>query len=246
MVGPWLIMAGKGGVGTTTVSALLAEEAGLQGLSTLLVDGHLGAPGLHRFFGQLDGHGGLRGLTDRTKKPEEILLAVSHNVWLLPAGAPGLKDAILGSGARAGVLRRVRSLFDRFDLVLVDAGSTLESVLPTLQLDPAGACLVLEPERTAMAGAYALVKVLREEGPALPTIPILNRTPLDRAEAVQAAMIGATVRFLGTRMAHASHIPVLPGLDGAGAAVSPDLGDEGSAALRQILNRVRSPMRASA
>ncbi|NNF27858.1 MAG: hypothetical protein HKN73_11605 [Gemmatimonadetes bacterium] len=251
---PWLVMAGKGGVGTTTVTALLAEEAGLQGLSTLVVDGNLGSPGLHRSFGQLDGHPGMRSLTERGRKPEELLLAAGHNVWLMPAGMPEYKDAVLDQGGRAGVLRRARSLFDRFDMVLLDAGSTLESIVPTLQLDPRGVCLVLQPERTAMAGAYALVKVLRDEAPNLATVPILNRTPVDRAEAVQAAMIGATVRFLGTRMAHASHIPRLPQLDGGSVSSPLTLGhmqtdetaDEAAAAVRQILNRLTSQRRASA
>lgn len=243
---PWLLMAGKGGVGTTTVTALLAEEAGLQGLSTLVVDGNLGAPGLHRSFGHLEGHPGIRGLTDRTRKPESLLQAAGHNVWLLPAGTPEYKDAVLGQGGRGAVLRRARSLFQRFDMVLVDAGSTLESIVPTLRLDPRGVCLVLQPERTAMAGAYALVKVLRDEAPELPTIPILNRTALDQAEAVQTAMIGATVRFLGTRMAHASHLPRLPDLDGGGVSSTLTLGDEAAAAVRQILSRLTSPRRASA
>ena len=246
MAAPWLVMAGKGGVGTTTVTALLAEEAGLQGYATLVVDGNLGAPGLHRSFGHLDGHPGIRELTDRGRKAEELLLAASHNVWVLPAGTPEFKDAVLGAGGRAGVLRRARALFGRFDMVLVDAGSTLESIIPTLQLEPAGACLVLESERTSMAGAYALVKVLKDEAPQLPTVPVLNRTPLDRAEAVQTAMIGATVRFLGTRIAHSSHIPLLPGLEGGTVPPLPALGDEGATALRQIVNRLTSPRRATA
>ena len=243
---PWLVMAGKGGVGTTTVTALLAEEAGLQGFTTLVVDGNLGAPGLHRPFGHLDGHPGLRGLTDRTRKPEDLLLAAGHNVWLLPAGTPEFGDSVMGQGGRAGVLRRARSLFDRFDLVLVDSGSTLESIVPAVQMAPLGVCLVIEPERTAMAGAYALVKVLRDEAPDLPLVPILNRTPLERAEAVQAAMIGATTRFLGMRIARASHIPRLPDMDGVGLATAVAMDDEASAALRQILNRLTSAQRASA
>ncbi|MDH3222825.1 MAG: hypothetical protein OEO23_03845 [Gemmatimonadota bacterium] len=243
---PWLVMAGKGGVGTTTVTALLAVEAGLQGLSTLAVDGSFGSPSLHRSFGILDGHEGLPSLENRGRQPEELLLAATHNVWLLPAGDHAVRDPVLGQGGRAGVYRRAQGVFGQFDLVLVDAGSTLDSIIPAVELDPAGACLLMEPDRTAMAGAYALMKVMADRCPTMPLIPVFNRTHLEQAEDLYNAMNGATVRFMGARLVAASHFPKLPAL-ASGAPVSAGaLSDEGAEAARHILSRLRRPARASA
>ena len=80
-----LIVAGKGGVGKTTVSAALARSAALAGLSTLIIEVE-GKSGLSSIFGQppfdydevvLYPGGGPDGAADvraRTLTPDDALL----------------------------------------------------------------------------------------------------------------------------------------------------------------------------
>ncbi|GIU84461.1 MAG: ATPase [Acidimicrobiales bacterium] len=136
-----LIVAGKGGVGKTTVSAAMARAAALSGLSTLIVEVE-GKSGLAALFGReplgyeevvLDPGGGPLGAADirgRTITPDEALLEYlrDHGMSrvskrLLSSGAldvvstaaPGIRDIL--------ILGKVKQLERRgeADLIVIDA-----------------------------------------------------------------------------------------------------------------------------
>ncbi len=134
-------MAGKGGVGKTTVSAALARAAALSGLSALIVEVE-GKSGLATLFGQppfdytevvLSPGGGRDGAADvsaRTLTPDDALLvylqdhgmsrisrrlASTGAVDMVATAAPGIKDIL--------ILGKVKQLEQRrrADLIVLDA-----------------------------------------------------------------------------------------------------------------------------
>src|SRR3954463_1702930 len=137
-----LIVAGKGGVGKTTVSAIVARMAARAGLTTLIVEVE-GKSGLPSLFGAGDGltydevvlapGGGPQGWADvraRTLTPDDALLEylVDHGMKrvskrLASSGAldvvatavPGIKDIL--------VLGKVKQLerLETADLIVLDA-----------------------------------------------------------------------------------------------------------------------------
>lgn len=136
-----LIVAGKGGVGKTTVSAAIARAASLAGLSTLVIEVE-GKSGLSGLFGQppfdyaevvLAPGGGARGAADvraRTLTPDDALLEYledhglhrisrrlvsSGAVDIVATAAPGIKDIL--------ILGKVKQLEreGRNDLIVLDA-----------------------------------------------------------------------------------------------------------------------------
>jgi anion-transporting ArsA/GET3 family ATPase len=136
-----VIVAGKGGVGKTTVSAALARAAALAGLSTLVVEVE-GRSGLATMFGQtelgydeivLAAGGTPNGAADvraRTLTPDTALLeylrdhgmsrlskrlVASGALELVAAAAPGIKDIL--------VLGKVKQLerSGTADLIVLDA-----------------------------------------------------------------------------------------------------------------------------
>ena len=135
-----VIVAGKGGVGKTTVTAALARAAALAGLTTLVVEVE-GKSGLATLYGQPPfayeeavlspgGPGGAADVIARTVTPDEALLEYlsDHGLnrvsrRLVSSGAldvvatavPGIRDIL--------VLGKVKSLSrePRLDLVLLDA-----------------------------------------------------------------------------------------------------------------------------
>ncbi len=135
-----VIVAGKGGVGKTTVTAALARTAALAGLTTLVVEVE-GKSGLATLYGQPPftydevvlspgGPGGAADVLARTVTPDEALLEYlsDHGLnrisrRLVSSGAldvvatavPGIRDIL--------VLGKVKSLSrePRIDLVLLDA-----------------------------------------------------------------------------------------------------------------------------
>jgi anion-transporting ArsA/GET3 family ATPase len=137
-----VIVAGKGGVGKTTVSAALARAAALAGLSTLVVEVE-GRSGLSTMFGQAElgydevvlaaSDGAADGAADvraRTLTPDAALLEYLHDhgmsrlskrlvasgaLELVAAAAPGIKDIL--------VLGKVKQLerSGAADLIVLDA-----------------------------------------------------------------------------------------------------------------------------
>jgi len=136
-----VIVAGKGGVGKTTVSAALARAAALVGLSTLVVEVE-GRSGLPAMFGQpdlgydeivlaaADPSAGVAAVRARTITPDEALLeylrehglsriskrlVASGALDVVATAAPGIKDILL--------LGKVKQLerSGTADLVVLDA-----------------------------------------------------------------------------------------------------------------------------
>ncbi len=136
-----VIVAGKGGVGKTTVSAALARAAALAGLSTLIVEVE-GKSGLATLFGQpafdyeevtLSPGGGPDGAADvsaRTLTPDDALveyledhgmsrisrrLVSTGAVDMVATAAPGIKDIL--------ILGKVKQLEQKrqADLIVLDA-----------------------------------------------------------------------------------------------------------------------------
>jgi anion-transporting ArsA/GET3 family ATPase len=136
-----VIVAGKGGVGKTTVSAAMARAAARSGLATLIVEVE-GKSGLASLFGQPPfdydevvlapggGQDGAADVTARTLTPDDALieylqdhglnriskrLASSGAVDMVATAAPGIKDIL--------VLGKVKQLEQRrrADLIVLDA-----------------------------------------------------------------------------------------------------------------------------
>lgn len=135
-----VIVAGKGGVGKTTVTAALARTAAAAGLTTLVVEVE-GKSGLATLYGQPSfaydevvlspgGPGGAADVIARTVTPDEALLdylgahglnrisrrlVTSGALDVVATAVPGIRDIL--------VLGKVKSLSreQRLDLVLLDA-----------------------------------------------------------------------------------------------------------------------------
>ncbi|MGZ8752882.1 MAG: ArsA-related P-loop ATPase [Acidimicrobiia bacterium] len=141
-----LIVAGKGGVGKTTVTASLATAAARAGLSVLIVEVE-GKSGLSAAFGMPDlGYAEIDlapGIRARTLTPDHALvdyldthgmkriskrLARTGTLDVVATAVPGMKDIL--------VLGKVKSLERAADLVLVDAPAAGHAV--SFLLSPRG------------------------------------------------------------------------------------------------------------
>ena len=137
-----LIVAGKGGVGKTTVSAALARMAALAGLTTLIVEIE-GKSGLARAFGRVQpltyeevtfapggGRSGAADVRARTLTPDDALIEYLHDhgmrriskrlmksgaVDVVSTAVPGIRDIL--------VLGKVKALERdaHADLIVLDA-----------------------------------------------------------------------------------------------------------------------------
>lgn len=200
--------AGKGGVGTSTLAGLTAVHAARRGASVLLVDADETVGTLHLMFGVQEPVAGLGSLRGGTRTVDEVLHEVEPGLMLVPGGGGGV-DATLAvaSAERRLLLRRVSALYERFDLVLVDGGSRLDSVMAACAVG-AGRLLVLTtPNRIAETAAFALVKVARGRFPELPAEVLVNRaSEADGRHAHQMVDLAAST-FLGEGVPFAGAVP---------------------------------------
>jgi len=186
------VAGGKGGIGTSTLATLLAWAAARQGRETLLVDAAGGAGSLHQVLGVAP-HG------DPIDAPPTALRA---GLTLIAAASP----VGAGPGERTARFRRIASTFADHDLVVVDAGNTMDGVLLTAAA-AGGLIAVTALDRVAIAAAYALLKVAGHRFPTLPMGVLANRcTEADGAAAFERIGTGA-LRFLGHAVGYAGAIP---------------------------------------
>lgn len=197
-----VVGSGKGGVGTSLVAALLGVGAAASGARVLLIDGDPTLGSLHLLFGVPAGPG-LEALR-RGDAAEDLVTDVAEGIGLLTVAEAG---STLAPAERLSLFRRLSGLQSTYDLVVVDGGSRLDSVLGACAAGAARVLITSTTDRIALTSTYALSKVLAERAPALPVDLMFNRTDA-RAAASAADEVGGAVRhFLRRTVGYAGWIP---------------------------------------
>jgi len=206
--GVLVVGSGKGGVGTSTISALLALVAAQDGRRVLLVDADEGLGSLHFLFGLSDPGPGIGALRGGELTPADLVRPVTDSLWLLPGGGDSVGSTLSSAlGERRALLGRVADLYPFYDLVIVDGGSHLASVQAACSAGAERLLALTAPDRVSMAATYALLKVSRERFPSLPLEILVNRGDGVSAEEVFRMMAMAGKRFLGLKVGFGGSIP---------------------------------------
>jgi MinD-like ATPase involved in chromosome partitioning or flagellar assembly len=194
-----LVVAGaKGGIGTSTVAALLASASARRGRETLLVDAAAAGSSLPHLLGTPQDH------TD-----DEPLRIAPRLALATPCAGIGA-----GNAERTIRYRRATNGFADYDAVIVDAGATLDAVV--LAASYAGRLLaVTASDRVSIAAAYALLKVVGHRFSALPLGVLANRCDAAVGAAAWERITAGTDRFLGHAIGLAGTIPADHVLDAA-------------------------------
>ncbi|HSB55267.1 MAG TPA: AAA family ATPase [Gemmatimonadales bacterium] len=191
-----VIGSGKGGVGKSVVSALLAQRLAAEGRRVLLVDGSQNLGNQHVLFGVHRG-ATLEHLLADAVSPRELLVNVNENLFLLPAdsGAESLHG--LGALDRARLHHRLSVLYNDFEVVIVDSGAGIDSVMRVCTMGATRLILVTLPEPAALTDAYATLKIVHAQLKDLPVDVLINRVE-DAREGPQAfeRLATAAERFL--------------------------------------------------
>jgi flagellar biosynthesis protein FlhG len=169
-----VVGSGKGGVGKSVVSVMLAAVAAERGREVLLLDGEQNLANLHVMLG-VGVRGSIESVLGGRVRAEELVQPVAEHLWLLPSesGAEGLYA--LDALERARLHCRLVSLYQRYEVVIVDAGAGIEGVVRAATLGADRILLVTAPEPTALMDAHALVKILTLQAPHVPIDVLVNR-----------------------------------------------------------------------
>jgi flagellar biosynthesis protein FlhG len=158
-----VVTSGKGGVGKSNLAANLALAMAERGARVLLVDGDLAQANLDLLLGvhpRWDVSHFLAG--ERTF--DETLVAAGVGVRLAPAasGAPDLAD--LDDLRRETWWRAIGAVEPAPDLVLVDTAAGASRQTTELCRAAHETVVLTTPEMPAFSDAYALVKLLHQQG----------------------------------------------------------------------------------
>ena len=200
--------SGKGGTGTSFISALIALTASRSGSRVLLVDADETAGTLHLMFGFPSGGPGLGALRGSGVTPDQLLVPVVPDLLLLPGGG-GHVDATfaVAPSERRALMRRVSGLYDHFDLVIVDGGSRLDSVMAACSVGAERLLCVTTTGRIALASTYALVKVARARFRGMPMELVVNGASHGAALDTHAVVQSASASFLGSSIDFGGAVP---------------------------------------
>ncbi len=248
---PTLVVgSGKGGVGKSVVSVLLAQRLATEGRRVLLVDGTQNMGNLHVLLGIQRTHR-LGHLLADSVQPKDLLMPVSEQLMLLPADSGDEGLYALAAVDRARLHHRLSALYADFDAVIIDAGPGLESVVRVATMGATRLLVVTAPEPAALTDAYATIKIVHLQVSDLPIDIIVNRViePNDGPETFE-RLATATQRFLHRELRYLGalaeddairHAVRLPGRLTSGLDPGPNYDR-----LTQVLERLDLPLAAGA
>jgi flagellar biosynthesis protein FlhG len=153
------VTSGKGGVGKTNLTANLAIVAARAGRRVLIIDADLGLANTEIILG-VQPHHHIGELCDGIRSLSEVLTPAPHGISLLSAGG---RMNNLSSEQQLRLLTELEEMENRFDFVLIDSGAGLGSDVRFFVGAAQEAILVVSPEPTSLADAYAAVKTLSSQ-----------------------------------------------------------------------------------
>ena len=214
-----LCASGRGGSGTSLVSALLAVAAAGEGARVLLVDAdeHVGPLSLLLGVGARASWQDLRGAR---VAPRDVITPISTTLTLVAGGVARMNGAVttpLTAAERRACMARVHSLALGMDLVVIDCGARFDAVIASLQQQRNERLVAVTAgaDPIGLASTFALCKAVHTRQRALPLQVLVNRHDGSDAMRCFDAINAGAQQFLGTALQYAGAIPTDPTLDAA-------------------------------
>ena len=193
------IASGKGGVGKTWLAIALARALAASGQRVLLFDGDLGLANIDVQLGLSPRHDIADILAGRVAAQDAV--ACHAQGFDILAGRSGnaalasLPETMLSALATIPAL-----LADRYDTVLLDLAAGMDATMRRLASAAGAMLLVATGEPTSLTDAYAVLKRLARECPALEPAVVVNMAgSLAAGRATHATLARAAAQFLARR-----------------------------------------------
>lgn len=201
------IASGKGGVGKTTTSVNLSIALAKHNRRAVLLDADLGLANADVLCGLMPKARLESAVGDGAPTSLEDLAIDAPGGFRLIPGSVGIgRVGELDESEREILLSRLNDLHEYNDVIMIDTSAGLGPSV-TAFIDAADACLmVVTPEPTSIADAYALIKVLvsqsAENQRSLPTLALIVNQAVNEKEAiaVHTRISGVCDRFLGYQL----------------------------------------------
>ncbi|ACG58170.1 Cobyrinic acid ac-diamide synthase [Hydrogenobaculum sp. Y04AAS1] len=154
------VASGKGGVGKTLISINLAMIIRNIGKRVLIIDGDFGLSNVHIMLG-LTPEKNLSDFINGKASIDEIVFKINNNVSFISSGN-GIQELVnLSSKDITEILDRIHEYAENnFDIIIFDTPPGLHNETLIITSSSDIPIVISTPEPTAVADAYALIKVL--------------------------------------------------------------------------------------
>jgi flagellar biosynthesis protein FlhG len=201
------VASGKGGVGKTFVSTSIALVAAGMGRRVLLVDGDLSLANVDVAMGlQVRHH--LGEVLNGTVSFHEAVVHGPQGLSVLPASAGVAELAQMDPAQQQQLLQVLRPPLSAYDLVIIDCGAGVGDSVVFFGRAAHESLVVMTPEPTALADAYATIKVLATRANVGTIDVIVNQASEHVARDVFRRLSGVVGRFLPTVLRYQGSIPL--------------------------------------
>jgi flagellar biosynthesis protein FlhG len=201
------VASGKGGVGKTNVTANLAVALAQRGARVWVLDADLGLANLDMVYGVRPAHT-LEDVLRGDRRLADVVAEGPAGVRLVPAASGMAELTALTPAQQLRMLEEVDALDGELDVLLIDVAAGISSNVLYFAAAATETLVVTTPEPTAIADAYALVKLLATRW-GRRTFPVLVNMASNAADAAAAFERLASVasRFLAVRLESVGWVP---------------------------------------
>ncbi|MFW6155211.1 MAG: MinD/ParA family protein [Planctomycetota bacterium] len=200
------VTSGKGGVGKSNIALNLAVLLSASGNRVALLDADFGLANLDVLV-DAPVRANLAHVVAGQRKLADVVVDLPCGVQLVP-GASGLAQmADLNDFQRSGLIAELNELEENNDVIVVDTGAGISKNVLTFAGGADSVLVVATAEPTSITDAYAVVKVLHQQGSDA-RMSLLVNFAADRTEARATYNRIATVarEFLGVSLYDAGYI----------------------------------------
>lgn len=157
------VTSGKGGVGKTTLALILAASFARHKKKALLLDADLGLANIHILLG-IAPRFNISHVVNGECSINDVITEAAPGVFLVP-GASGLEKLANMDASRLERLRMdFMALESQYDFLIMDTGAGIGSGVTSFARHADLVLLVMTPDPSSLADAYAMVKVLYDKG----------------------------------------------------------------------------------
>jgi flagellar biosynthesis protein FlhG len=228
------VTGGKGGVGKTCVAVNLALALAGQGLRPLLVDFDLGLANADVMLGASP-KATILDVVNGTHALDAIVNSTPHGIDFVPAASGHDELTRLDERTLQRILSDLGRLAASYDLLVIDTAAGIGREVSMALAASRIVLTVVTPEPTAIADAYALIKVLEQQSPGLDLRLLINQAASgDDATATAARLRKVAKAYLGRDLSVAGWLPRDRHVSDAVRARKPFLLDRASPAAQAL------------